>query len=153
MNVDQAEFNALIDEALKQDKPLEQYGDKWQILFDDMADGHIDVAATADAVNFLAEALGKTPDEIRALAQAHLDKVMEDNAAATDAAAAVQEEYNDRLLDTIRNQEDVKGAVAQAQVAIDKLASTVLPDEDPRGDAVEPVRPRQRPTRSARVDA
>jgi hypothetical protein len=123
-NVDLRAANELLDEMLAKDRPLEQYGDTWKTLFDDLADGRIDTQAAADAVNFLAEALGRTPDEILALANAHLDQVMQDNADATADAAAEQEAYNDRLLDTIRNQEDVKGAVRQAQVAIGRLANT-----------------------------
>lgn len=91
-NVDQAEANALLAETIAQSAPLEQYTDRWQQLFDDMRDGSIDSKATADAINFLADALGMTQAEVIALAQSELDSTLQDQARAADEAAEAAQE-------------------------------------------------------------
>ena len=51
--------------------------DQWKILMDDMRDGTIDTQAGADAADLLAGALGKTTDEVLAIADAEIDKEFE----------------------------------------------------------------------------
>ena len=69
LNVDQAEANALLAELVKKQAPLEQFTDQWKTLFDDMSDGTIDTKAAADAINFLADALGLTQEKVIELRQ------------------------------------------------------------------------------------
>jgi len=85
MAVNAEEANGMLGELKRQQAPLEQYGESWKTLVDDMADGTINSEESADAINFLAEALGKTREEVIALGKEQLDKQMEDASAKADA--------------------------------------------------------------------
>ena len=123
-NVDLRAANELLDEMIAKEAPLEQYTDLWATLFADLRDGRIDTEASATAVNDLAEALGKTPEEILAIARAELDRVMEDNAAATDKAAEAAQRNAEATRAAAEAAEELYIKTADAAGALDKLVRT-----------------------------
>jgi hypothetical protein len=89
LGVSTDEVNAIIAEGAD---PLTRYTDKWNVLFEDLADGKADTQATTDAINFLADALGMTEPEVVALAQEHLNEELEASVQAAEDAAEAQRE-------------------------------------------------------------
>lgn len=122
-NVDQKEANAILKETVAQADPLSQMGDTWKTLFDDMADGSINTQAAAKAVNDLSTALGKTPEEIIAIAQQHLDEQMKDNAKATEEAAKAAADFAVKLAGAQASVNDLASAFAGISRRQDALAS------------------------------
>lgn len=105
------ELNQMIADA---GDPLTQYTDQWKTLMDDMRDGKVTSQAAADAVDVLSKALGKTPDQIRAIAQAGLDDQLQ---AQADAAKEAAQAYTDQAA-------GIQAATDAAQAYSDVVSST-----------------------------
>lgn len=83
------EVNAIIADSAD---PLTRYTDQWNVLFEDLADGQADTQAATDAINFLADALGMSPQEVVAAAQEHLNEAYDESVQAAEDAAQAQRE-------------------------------------------------------------
>jgi hypothetical protein len=79
--------NAILQQIVAKQAPLEQFTEQWDILFGDMRDGTIDTDRAAAAIDLLAKNLGLTREEVVAIAEAELGKQIADAAAAADKAA------------------------------------------------------------------
>ena len=124
-NVDQQEANALLQELLMKQAPLEHFTDTWRILFDDMADGTIDTQAAADAVNVLAEKLGLTRDEVLAIAQGELDKEFDDAAGAANRLKLKLDELDQRW-DRLRDKFARRDLLDAAKTGFDDLRTKAV---------------------------
>lgn len=124
-NVSLDEANAIIDNLLKHQNPLRYFRDQWRLLFDDFADGKLDAEGSAEAINFLAENLGITQEEVVNLVIAH-DKetdALKRQKGPLDTAIRLTKEYIDAkrdLADEIRDQ--VEDGLRAAQAALDLAA-------------------------------
>jgi ABC-type transporter Mla subunit MlaD len=117
-NVNQEEANALLDELIAKEAPLEQFTGKWNTLMRDMADGTIDTEAAADAVNFLAKHLGLTQEEVLGIAHAELDKQFE---GAADAA----EDLKTHTQETAAAWADIEAKVDEWVASVDEAKVSV----------------------------
>lgn len=130
-NVTAKDANAILGELVAKADPLKQFTDQWKTLFDDMADGSIDTAEAADAINFLSEKLGLTKEEVIALGREHLDEKMKADAEAAKEAAKAHEEaakaareHADALRETNREltkTDDVLETIAGREEAINAV--------------------------------
>ncbi len=120
-NIALGEANALYDELLAKKKPLEEFPEQWNKVFDAIRDGTLDSQRATTAINFLANQLGLAPSDVLALALGEVDKkadeaskALEDNAKATEKWAKAQQKAAD----------DAAQAFADAQISIDDMASS-----------------------------
>jgi len=127
-NVSTEEANALLQETITQGAPLERYGEQWRTLFSDIADGSVDTEAAANAINFLAEKLGLTQQEVVELAQEDLAQQLDEQAEAADAAAAAQQELSSAVQDYVGvvrsadfQRSDLEGGIAGMQAFTSEL--------------------------------
>lgn len=122
-NVSLGQLRALQDAADKAANPLKFFGDQWAILINDMADGSIDTQAAADAVNYLNQQLGLTPDQIRKIASDELVRKAEEISKAFEKSGKDLEDWADR---TAKAFEDVNQAfidLGSAQGAFDEMSN------------------------------
>jgi hypothetical protein len=115
-NVDLAEADALLQELINKSDPLGQFTDKWEILRQDMADGSIDFEDTAEAINFLAENLGLTQEEVIGLAR------------ESEETASSMREIGDAADDTIDALDRLKGSLSDQRALLNfgESAETML---------------------------
>lgn len=106
-NVTAEDANAILGELVTKADPMAKFGDVWKTLMDDMADGSIDTEDAANSINFLADQLGLTRDEVIALAKARLDKNLEDSKAAAEDAADALQEWADKTAKAIERQREL----------------------------------------------
>jgi hypothetical protein len=123
-NVTLKDANDIYGELLSKSDPLKQFTERWQTLFDDLKDGKFDTQASADAINFLAEQLGLTVDQVEELARQHMDDIMKDAGKAADDAAKNQADFTKNVLDTANAYDKVQGRIDAAKQGIADFDST-----------------------------
>lgn len=139
-----------VNDLLRRSKdPLDQYADKWRILFDDLADGKDDSQETAAAIDFLSQKLNISKQAVIDLVNQHFDQVLQDqakaaeeNAQAVADAADALEEWGQTLQDQLigigdfgQAVADMTGFFATGQRALDAIGKAFALENAPLDQA------------------
>ena len=132
-NVSADEANAILGELVTKAEPMSKFGDVWKTLMDDMADGTIDTEAAANAVNFLADRLGLTQQEVIDLAKEHLDEQFQKDADAAKEAA----ERTKEAAEAAREHADALRQLNRALDKTDNVLETIAGREQAINDVFD----------------
>jgi hypothetical protein len=132
LTVDQEEANARLQQLINLRDPLRHFTDQWAILLADIRDGQIDTKESADAINFLSDALGLSTDQILQLVDAEHQQQIERHAAisAAEGYTRAQDLVNASIQQAITDTEGLTAAQRGLKDAYDELLGTLSAEED-----------------------